>query len=158
MESIKPKKYFYFWRKPHTHIEEEIEKYSDLIEWNKYITTKTEAYFFRKLEEYIKDKDYIICPKVRVWDIIKVKTRYDWFRPASLFWRTETSHIDFVLIWKTDLQIRYAIELDDPSHESEKAHERDNVKDKLFFAAKIPLIRFDSLHFNEHQFIEKGIL
>lgn len=109
----------------------------------KYLMNQTEAKLFRVLSAYLLDKDYIICPKVRVEDVVWVKKRYG-MRPWSISWRLDRSHIDFLLIGKTDLQNKIAIELDGLSHNWYIARERDAFKDNVFKEAGIPLIRFNT--------------
>ena len=41
----------------------------------KYLLTRTEYSFYNKLQTICKEKEYIICPKVRLEDFIKVTTK-----------------------------------------------------------------------------------
>jgi hypothetical protein len=71
-----------------------------------YLMTPSEEIFFKRLCEYVQDKDYIVCPKVRLWDIITIEKRrwhHIWSfigRPWQVTWKLDRSHIDFVLIGK----------------------------------------------------------
>ncbi len=103
--------------------------------------TKSEAHFYRALEGYLENKDYIICPKVRVEDIVGVKSHFG-FRPWKVSWKLDRSHIDFLLIWKTDLRTKLAIEVDDPTHDTFLGKKRDNIKNEACRIAGIPLLRF----------------
>lgn len=112
----------------------------------------------RRLNEYIKDKDFIVYPKVRIGDIINCKSKKNGFRPYSIASRIDRSHIDFVIIKKSTLTIFCAIELDDYTHNSEKSKTRDEAKDILFDFVKIPLLRFKNTNPTDEEFIEKGVL
>ncbi len=116
-------------------------EYSGHLYKKDYLMTKREASFYRTLQWYLQDKDYIICPKVRIEDIIWVRSNF-WFRPWKVSWRLDRSHIDFLLIWKTDLKTKYAIEVDDYTHDSYSGKERDTVKNEACAIAGIPLLRF----------------
>lgn len=49
------------------------------------------------------------------------------------------------------------IELDDPTHASQTAQERDEVKNFICDFLKIPLIRFDKISPTDEDFREKGL-
>ena len=56
------------------------------------------------------------------------------------FAKISQKHVDFVLCDK-EMQVYFALELDDRSHDTEKAKEKDVFKDRAFKAAGIPLKR-----------------
>ena len=56
------------------------------------------------------------------------------------FAKISQKHVDFV-ICDEDFQVYFALELDDSSHDTEKAKEKDLFKDRAFKAAGIPLKR-----------------
>ena len=58
-------------------------------------------------------------------------------RQAWFAWRS----IDFVLCTKTSLQIAYGIEIDDPSHLEPQRAQSDEIKNGIFRAINVPLIR-----------------
>ena len=118
--------------------------------------TKREALFFRKLSEYIQNKDYIICPKVRLEDIIGVKNTGR-FRPWIVSSKLDRSHIDFVLIWKTDLRTKFAIELDDTTHDTDWGNRNDSIKNEAFSKVHIPLLRFREANITPEELYRSGI-
>ena len=66
------------------------------------------------LDTYYKDQ-YVICPKVRIGDIIKIKKEnFD----RSVRARYRSRHFDFVICSKDTLQPILAIELQDSSHKN----------------------------------------
>lgn len=142
-----------FWNKEEKILEKEklptieqfkqdLQKYHYLIKKKDYVTTPREWKFFRRLQDYLKDKEVLIFNKIRVWDIIEVESTKNKFRPYSITSRIDRSHIDFIVVNKKTLKIICAIELDDYTHNTEKAKEKDEVKNILFDFAKIPLFRF----------------
>lgn len=133
------------------------EWYEDSLYEKCYLMTKRESLFFRKLSEYTKDKDYIICPKVRVEDVIWV-SKTNGMRLWGISGKLDRSHIDFVLIGKTDLKTKFAIELDDSTHDSYYAKKHDRIKNDAFECTSIKLIRFDDPNVSPEEFLRKGIV
>ena len=105
----------------------------------KNILTKAEYYFWRKLKVKCDENDVLICPKVRMEDLVnvkcedkKIKQRYRGY--------IKSRHIDFILCDK-DLNIIAGIELDDNTHKNENVKRVDNLKNDVFAAIDVPLIR-----------------
>lgn len=100
------------------------------------LLTKTEYNFYTILKNRCDQINYLICPKVRLEDFIKVtaqeKMKYRGY--------IKSRHIDF-LICNSWLKIIAAIELDDPSHNTRKAQNTDTFKNKLFETINLPLYR-----------------
>lgn len=134
----------------------DLRKYGYLIHSKDYLTTKSEWIFLRRLTEYLADKPVIILTKVRVWDFANFRKTKKWFFPYSVKSRIDRSHVDFAIISKKDLKIICAIELDDPSHLSDIAKERDEAKDIFFDFLKIPLFRFSSSNPTDEDFKRVG--
>lgn len=121
------------------------------------LLTKTEHSFFVILIRQALLRGMLVCPKVRLEDIAFVidKKNKEKFRGYI-----KSRHIDFVLINAQGETIA-GIELDDPSHDTEKAQKTDRFKTELFKTIGVPLIRiktgtdyivqlntiFDSLNF-----------
>ena len=102
-----------------------------------HLLTKTEHSFFITLVREALKRRLLVCPKVRLEDIIFVtdKKNRDKFRGYI-----KSRHVDFVLI-NANCETVAAIELDDPSHEHNEAKKTDRFKNDLFQKVKIPLIR-----------------
>ena len=102
-----------------------------------HLLTKTEHAFFVTLVREALKRRLLVCPKVRLEDIIFVtdKKNRDKFRGYI-----KSRHVDFVLI-NAHCETVAAIELDDPSHEHNEAKKTDRFKNELFQKVKIPLIR-----------------
>ena len=73
-------------------------------------------------------------------DLLYVKKGTD--QPMGWVNKINRSHIDFVLCDPQTMRPLAAVELDDKSHDSEKARQRDETKDKACQAAGLKLIRF----------------
>lgn len=105
----------------------------------KYFFTKSEQEFLRILEQKIDHTKYTIFPKVRMGDFVEVDLPKTERMP---YWnRIRSRHIDF-LIWNIEKNsIAGAIELDGNSHNSERAQESDEFKNKVYETIGIPLYR-----------------
>jgi hypothetical protein len=78
-----------------------------------------------------------ICPKVALGDIFFV-TRPNENRSA--YNRINRKHVDFLICDPKTMKPRFAIELDDSSHQRQDREERDEFVDGVFHAANLPLI------------------
>ena len=103
----------------------------------KMLLTKTEYTFYKMLRSETDANHFIVCPKVRLEDFMQVtdkdnRTKYRGY--------IKSRHIDF-LICDNSLNILCGIELDDKTHNTQKAQTTDNFKDNAFKAIGIPLHR-----------------
>ncbi len=98
-------------------------------EMNETILTERERSFYRILRPIADKLELQICPKVRVADIVSIKkgTR-DW---QKWFNKIRSKHVDFLLC-DYDMNIVLIIELDDRSHETERAKKNDALKNAIF--------------------------
>ena len=105
----------------------------------RWLLSKAEFSFFRVLQQACGDL-FVICPKIGLGDLLSIKKGTDNYRS----WRNkiDRKHIDFVLCDPKTMQVVAAIELDDASHNTAKAQERDRAKDKACKDAGLPLLRF----------------
>lgn len=103
----------------------------------KYLLTKTEYNFYMQLKKVCDTYSYIICPKVRLEDFIKV---IDTDNKQKYRNHIKSRHVDF-LICDNKLNIILAIELDDKYHDSVKAKKSDDFKNKLYEKIEIKLCR-----------------
>lgn len=107
------------------------------------LLTKREYAFYRLLKREADARQLLICPKVGLKDLMEVTDSRHFFQH---FRKISQKHVDFVICDK-NLQVLFAVELDDSSHDTEDAKKRDLFKDQAFKAAKIPLKRIR--YFNE---------
>ena len=103
------------------------------------LLSKGEFSFFRVLQQACGDR-YVVCPKVGLVDLLTVKKVTEKWQ--SYRNKIDRKHIDFVLCDAQTMQVVAAVELDDKSHDSDRARQRDAVKNKACAAAGLPLIRF----------------
>ncbi len=96
-----------------------------------------ELAFFHVLHSAV-GREYVICPKVRLADIVYVAQRRQ--RQAA-FNRISSKHVDFLLCDPETLAPRIAIELDDTSHRQKSRVKRDRFVNGVFAAAELPLLR-----------------
>lgn len=80
----------------------------------------------------------VICPKVRVADLIFVVDRRSNQGHAN---KIDRKHVDFVICTTDTVTPRVVIELDDSSHFRADRAERDEFVDAAFQAAGLPVVR-----------------
>ena len=88
----------------------------------KYLLTKNEWSEYKKLRLYAEEKGWVICPKVRVLDLVEPRSGHKQY--ATLRNKVQSKHVDFVVCDK-DLHIKAIVELDDSSHNKASRKERD---------------------------------
>ena len=103
----------------------------------KHMLTKREYKFYIYLKRAADSSHCLICPKVGLKDLMEVSVSHDYMKYFRLI---SQKHVDFVICDK-ELNILFAIELDDSSHDTESARRRDKFKNNAFKAAGIPLKR-----------------
>ena len=91
------------------------------------------------LRKFTDEKQYIICPKVRLEDFIDVTNKQELYKYRGYI---KSRHIDF-LICDNKLHIKFGVELDDKTHNSNKAKNTDEFKNKLFDTIQIKLYRIN---------------
>lgn len=87
---------------------------------------------------------YLICPKVRVVDVITPNTERhakDSKEFLSLFRQLSQWHLDFVLVDPETFQVVCALELDDRTHARPDRRKRDRILNAAFANAGAPLQR-----------------
>lgn len=96
---------------------------------NETILTERERAFYHILKPVADRLELQICPKVRVADIVSIKKgTKDW---QKWFNKIKSKHVDFLLC-DYDMNIVLLIELDDRSHETERAQKNDRLKNAIF--------------------------
>lgn len=79
-----------------------------------------------------------IAVKVRLSDLLYVRERY---KNQAALNRIHMKHVDFVVCDTSTMKPRLGIELDDSSHERRERQDRDDLVDRAFKAAGLPLLR-----------------
>lgn len=101
-----------------------------------YLLSRAERDFYLAL---LEATDLAVCPKVRISDFLFVAKGTK--RRLAAHSKIHQKHVDFLLCRESDLRPTLAIELDDKSHQSSKAQERDHFVESALHAAEMPLLR-----------------
>ena len=104
---------------------------------SKMLLTKTEYAFYQILKTECDQNNMLICPKVRMEDFIETTTSEEKQKYRNYI---KSRNIDYI-ICDSKLHILAGIELDDYSHNSTKAQEKDEFKNDVFKTINIPLYR-----------------
>ena len=103
----------------------------------KYLLTKNEYYFYKKLENATAQFGYQILAKIRLADLIEVDSGIEnWHRYFS---KISSKHIDFAIA--DHMKVILLIELDDSSHQRPDRQERDVFVNNALEKAGYTLIR-----------------
>lgn len=124
----------------------------------KYLLTKNEWSFYKKIKPICDKNNLHIISKVRLADIVEVKKGLNNKEWHKYFNKIKNKHIDFILCNPENLAIIAIVELDDKSHERKDRIESDNFKNKLFENVGYKLIRITQANDFENLLIDKGII
>ena len=111
----------------------------------KYLLTKNEWYAHKKLKEIADAKGLIICPKVRMLDIVEPRKGEKDYK--TLFYKIQAKHLDFV-ICDQGMHILGVLELDDSSHDQKGRQERDSFVDEVLEGVGYKVIHTRYIHEN----------
>ena len=101
-----------------------------------YVMTQTELIFYRELKKITEPLQLSIFPQIDLERIIQIKDNDFGYRN-----RIKSRSIDYTVVSNKNCKIVCCIELDDYSHNNEKARKNDEFKDNIFNAVNIPLYR-----------------
>lgn len=128
----------------------------------KYLLTKNEWVFYKKIKPICDKNNLHIISKVRLADLVEVKKELDNKERQRYFNKIKNKHIDFVLCNPENLAIVALVELDDKTHEKAERRERDEFINKLCDTVGYTIIRghqsddFETL-LNEKNIINKDL-
>lgn len=120
-----------------------------------YIMTKRESQFFTRLNSILGDR-YYIFPQVHLSSLLDHKVKNQNWKAALA--KIQRKSVDYALVDKQTLITRYALELDDSTHNSATRIERDKLVDGIFDVAGTPLIRLRNVEQMSDAEIQTGIL
>ena len=103
--------------------------------------TPAERSFLAVLEQAIGNQCRVMG-KVRLADVIKVKSGLSGPARQQAFNRIQSKHLDFVVCDPNDLSVQFVVELDDASHQQARRQNRDEFLDEALTAAGVPVFRF----------------
>lgn len=93
---------------------------------------------FYLVAQKVLGANYMIAPKVSLAEIFFITDRE---HSGSYLNRIIKKRVDFLVCDAIEMKPRFAIELDDSSHSQERRIKRDDFVNKVFLAAKLPLVR-----------------
>lgn len=112
-----------------------------------------ERSFLGVLEQVINNR-YRLMGKIRLADIVKVKSGLNKSAWQNAFNKIQSKHIDIVACDLTTLSVLFVIELDDKTHSQSKRQNRDQFVDNVLRTAGIPIIHFTAKNSYSLQEIE----
>lgn len=112
--------------------------YYDLEKYiaKQYVMTITEKNFYKELKKITDELNMTIFPQVNLERIIRVKDNN--YRDRN---RIKSRSIDYTIVKNSNYKIICCIELDDYTHNTEKAKKADDFKNQLFQKVGIELHR-----------------
>jgi len=124
------------------------------------LLTNAEKQLFNFMSENLCQVDRIhIFPKVRLADIIQVDNKLT--TDKDYLWKITNKHVDFLLCRKSDMGIICVVELDDYTHETQEAQDRDIFVMSALYAAGIKTARvrckISTIDINDLRFIDDCI-
>lgn len=109
-----------------------------------------------KLIKPIADKYNLhIMSKVRIIDFISVNRGMTQKECYSYIGKIKQNHVDFVFCNPNNLYPLACLELDDSTHKSIKAQEKDKFKNEVFKSADIKLYRINNLNVDLEKMIKE---
>lgn len=103
-----------------------------------YMMTRAEIDLYKKLIHICGSK-YIVVPQAHLSAIFDHKIKGQNYKAA--FFHINGKSVDYVLLDSRDYKIKYAIELDDYTHNQKDRIKRDAEVNRIFKEANLPLIR-----------------
>lgn len=106
------------------------------------LLTKREQQEYLKLKQYADARGWLICPKVRLWDLIEPKRGVG--NRQTLTNKIQAKHVDFVLV-DQDINLIGVLELDDKTHDRADRQQRDSFVRDALEGAGITMIQTRSI-------------
>lgn len=106
------------------------------------LLTKREHQEYLKLKQYADARGWLICPKVRVYDLIEPKKGTGKYQELKN--KIQSKHVDFVLV-DPELNVIGVLELDDSTHDREDRKQRDSFVRNALEGAGITMIQTRSI-------------
>ena len=99
--------------------------------------TRNEWQNYKKLREIAEVRGFVICPKVRLFDLIE--PRHDKKKKLTYRYKIQAKHVDFV-ICDRDMNIKAILELDDSSHYDPERIKRDEFVNTILLSTGYTVI------------------
>lgn len=107
--------------------------------------TRNEWQNYKKLKAIADEKGLVVCPKVRLFDIIE--PRLDKKRKLTYRYKIQAKHVDFV-ICDQDMKILAILELDDNSHYDPERIKRDDFVNTILLSVGYTVIHTKYIEYN----------
>jgi hypothetical protein len=107
--------------------------------------TRNEWQNYKKLKAIADEKGLVVCPKVRLFDIIE--PRLDKKRKLTYRYKIQAKHVDFV-ICDRDMKILAILELDDNSHYDPERIKRDDFVNMILLSVGYTVIHTKYIEYN----------
>ena len=102
------------------------------------LLTNRELQEYKKLKQYADAHGWLICPKVRLRDLIEPKSGVE--KQQILVNKISQKHVDFVLV-DHEMNVIGVLELDDSTHDRSDRKERDKLVRDALEGAGITMIQ-----------------
>lgn len=99
--------------------------------------TRNEWQNYKKLREIAEVRGFVVCPKVRLFDLIE--PRHDKKKKLTYRYKIQAKHVDFV-ICDRDMNIKAILELDDGSHYDPERIKRDEFVNTILLSTGYTVI------------------
>lgn len=106
------------------------------------LLTNRELQEYKKLKQYADVRGWLICPKVRLRDLIEPKRGAA--KEQTLINKIQSKHVDFVLVDQS-MNLIGVLELDDSTHDRADRKERDSFVRDALEGAGITMIQTRSI-------------
>ncbi len=112
-------------------------------EKHKALFSAAEINFKNALSQAIVNPNLVVYGKVRIADIItpSINKKFNNKMWWKAFTKISSKHVDYVICDKRNYSVLCVLELDDQSHNTSKAKQRDSFVNKAYKSAGIELIR-----------------
>lgn len=108
----------------------------------KQLLTKREFQEYLKLKQYADARSWLICPKVRLFDLIEPKKGKG--DRQTLINKIQSKHVDFILV-DQEMKLIGVLELDDSTHDRADRKQRDSFVRDALEGAGITMIQTRSI-------------
>lgn len=106
------------------------------------LLTNRELQEYKKLKQYADARGWLICPKVRLFDLIEPKRGAG--KKQTLINKVWSKHVDFVLVDHA-MNVIGVLELDDTTHDRADRKQRDTFVREALEGAGITMIQTRSI-------------
>jgi very-short-patch-repair endonuclease len=123
---------------------------------SKYLLTKNEWINFKALKKYASRKSFVICPKVRLADLVEPVENLTKQQKQTRFNRVRSKHVDFVLC-NSDMHVKLIVELDDASHERADRKRRDSFVDDVLTKCGYKIVHLREINQAAYAIMDKTL-